>query len=189
MKNKNLLQINDNHRLIINFVIDYEDTYKRKPFMYQICYGLDKTARAISKALTNAIPDYPKELMVSPVQYERSHRFEKGMTILEFAAACGCSKENIYTKKEEYEWLGIKFRSERKPYNLDNPHGLNRRYTPKKILDEKGVYITVTHGRFKGASGYLEPFTDVANAVLWIDGQQVATRLETCEYREVRKAI
>ena len=189
MKKKKRIELNANHYQIIDFVLDFVEKNGKKPFMYQICYGLNKTARAISKALTNAIPDYPPELMVSPVQYERSHHFEKGMTLIEFATACGCSKENVYAKKEEYEFLGIKFRSERKPYNLDNPHNLNRSYAPGKRSSEKEVFIKVLHGRFKGCGGYINEFTDVANVILWVDGQQVPARLETCEYREVRKAI
>ena len=179
-------ELNENHVLIINFVLDYEAEKGRKPKMYEICYGLDKTPKAISKALSNAIPGYPKELMISPIQYERSHRFEKGMTVVEFAEACGVSKETIYSRKEEYDLIGIEFRMERGKYK-SNPFKLDRRINHDASAKE--VYIKVTHGSFKGARGYLEPFTDVANAILWINGEQVPARLETCEYREVRKAI
>lgn len=129
--------------------------------------------------------------MVSTIQYELSHRFESGMTMKEFADACNTTYTNIYVRKEQFERLGIVFRSDRKPYKLENPaskHKFNRG-SRANLDDAPVIYIKVKDGTFKGATGYIESMTDTVNAVLWHGGKQTTVKLETCEYDEIKKAV
>lgn len=40
---KKKTNFNKLHKVIVDFIIDFETKNERKPFLYEICYGLDRT--------------------------------------------------------------------------------------------------------------------------------------------------
>lgn len=158
------------------------------PPLYEIEDLTGSSPSLIMRTINKMGIEYPQDKKISNRAIEYFKHYKQGMDIKDLAKVCGVSYSQIARQYESLIVLGanIKVKYYEGVYDksiLKRPKGI------KRLSSDKGVYIKVTDGRYKGATGYLEPFTDTANATLWINGEQVTVKLETCDYREYGRAV
>ncbi|HSN66714.1 MAG TPA: hypothetical protein VLS94_08740 [Fusibacter sp.] len=165
------------------FVDWYEARHRKKPFLYQVCDEVKSVDSLVLRALNKLYGQYPNSLIVTTRDKKLADLFEDGLTLSEFAKKIGKNRDHVANHKKGMERLGIVFKGNRNPYNLKKD-----KYEP---VEEDGpvVYIKVKSGLFKGMTGYIESITDTVNAVIWLGTRQRKTKLETCEYDEIKKVV
>lgn len=163
---------------ILDFVTRYELSNKRMPFLYEITYYTGSDDKSVAKSVKRIFKSYHTPLMVTKRDKELFDLFEEGMTLRDLSVRAGVTIFCARNHQIGIERLGAVFKPLKQPSS-----GVTRF---KKDKEEKLVGIQITSGKHKGRYGYLN---DELKAVIHIDGEEKIIKVESCEYREVRKAI
>lgn len=163
---------------ILDFVTRYELSNKHKPFLYEISEYIESNDRSTVKSLKRIFKGYPSQLMVTRRDKYLFDVFEEGMTLRDLSVKAGVTIFCARNHQMGIERLGAVFKPLKQPSS-----GVTRF---KKDKEEKLVGIQITSGKHKSRYGYLN---EELKAVIHIDGIEKIVKVESHEYREVRKAI